>query len=92
MDLKPTASAKTGLRKKSHLNHLEQRFMKTKNFFARSFCALAAATCLAGGAHAAIVIGGQAYNVSTPTESMSASFLSAAGGVSTRCGRRFRTA
>ncbi len=57
--------------------------MKTKNFFASSFCALAAATCLAGSAHAAIVIGGQAYNVSTPTESMSASFLSAAGGVST---------
>lgn len=56
--------------------------MKFKQMFASGFSSLAAAAFLASGASASMVIGGQAYTVTAPTESMSATFLNAAGGVS----------
>lgn len=56
--------------------------MNIKQTFATGFSALATAAFLVGGANASMVIGGQTYNVTAPTESMSATFLAAAGGVS----------
>lgn len=56
--------------------------MNFKQAFATGFSALAAAAFLVGSANASMVIGGQTYNVTAPTESMTATFLNAAGGVS----------
>ena len=56
--------------------------MHHKRLLARTLTAVAAIGFFAGSAHASYVIGGQSYNVTTPTEILSAAFTTADGGVS----------